>query len=243
MPDPHPRFLTTRWSLVAAAGDSERAREALGELAQTYWFPLYAFARHLGVAPHEAEDVVQSFFARLLETHDLARVVRGEARFRSFLRAALRNFVANRRAQDLAEKRGGGRVALAIDLGDAESRFVADQAGREVDPEIAFERTWARELVARALANLADEYRTTGRGDLHAVLQEHLYATGDGADGAARAGLEPGAFRVAVHRLRRRFRDALLQEVADTVRDPGEAAAELDAVLRALAAPDPREDR
>lgn len=241
--EPDRRFLTTRWSLVAAAGDSERAREALGELARTYWFPLYAFARHLGVPAHEAEDVVQSFFARLLETHDLAKVVRGESRFRAFLRAALRNFVANRRVHDAAQKRGGGRVALAVDLGEAESRFVAEQAGREVDPETVFERTWARELVARALANLEAEYRSTGRGDLYGLLREHLYASDDSAGAAARAGLEPGAFRVAVHRLRRRFRDALLQEVADTVRDPDAAAHELDAVLRALAAPDPREDR
>lgn len=232
------RFLTTRWSLVAAAGDSERAREALGELAQAYWFPLYAYARRLGVGAHEAEDVVQSFFARLVETRDLAKVVRGEARFRAFLRAALRNFVANRRAHDETLKRGGGRVALAIDLGAAESRFVADRVGREVDPETAFERTWARELVARALADLEREYRSTGRGDLYDALRGQLVATGDTTAAAERAGLEPGAFRVAVHRLRRRFRDALVQQVAETVRDPGEAELELDAVLRALAATD-----
>lgn len=237
-----PRFLTTRWSLVAAAADSERAREALGQLAQAYWFPLYAYARRLGVAAHESEDVVQSFFARLLETGDLAKVVRGEARFRAFLRAALRHFVANRRAEDRAEKRGGGRVALDVDLGVAESRFVAECAGREADPEAVFERVWACELVARALASLEAEYRGTGRGDVFDALRGELEGAGDPAATAARAGLEPGAYRVAVHRLRRRFRDALIEEVNDTVRDPDDAAAELDAVLRALARTDPRED-
>lgn len=241
MSAPDPRFLTTRWSLVAAAADSERSREALGALANAYWFPLYAYARQLGVAAHESEDVVQSFFARLLETGDLAKVVRGEARFRAFLRAALRNFVANRRAADRAEKRGGGRVALDVDLGAAESRFVAECAGREADPESVFERVWARELVGRALANLETEYRDTGRGDLWDVLRGELEGAGDPAAGPERAGLEPGAYRVAVHRLRRRFRDALLAEVNDTVRDPDDAAAELDAVLRALAGGDPRE--
>ncbi len=235
MPAQNNRFLTTRWSLVAAAADSERAREALGALAQAYWFPLYALARRLGVNDHEAEDVVQSFFARLLETGDLGRVVRGESRFRAFLRVAFKNFVANHRAHDRAEKRGGGRVALAIDLSDAETRFVAECAGSEIDPLAAFEVVWARELVARALANLETEYRGTGRGDLFDVLRTELQAVGETTDGAARAGLEPGAYRVAVHRLRRRFRDALIQEVADTVRDQGDAAGELDAVLRALA--------
>lgn len=238
MSEPSHRFLTTRWSLVAAAAGSERAREALGGLAQAYWFPLYAFARKLGVPAHEAEDVVQSFFARLIETGDLAKVVRGESRFRAFLRAALRNFVANRRAHDRAAKRGGGRVALAIDLGDAEARFVAECPGRETEPEAAFERVWARELVGRALANLEAEYKSTGRGEVYDVLAAELQG-GAATDGAVRLGLEPGAYRVAVHRLRRRFREALLQEVQDTVRDPDDTAGELDAVLRALAAPDP----
>src|SRR5688500_14548401 len=122
------QFLTTRWSLVAAAGDSERAREALGELAQAYSFPLYAFARRLGVPAHVAEDAGQAFFSRLIATNALAHVVAGHGRFRSFRRVALKNHVANLRARERAEKRGGGRVRLGIDLADAEERYVADRA-------------------------------------------------------------------------------------------------------------------
>ena len=242
MSPPDARFTSTRWSLVAAAADSERAREALGALAQAYWYPLYAYARRLGVDANEAEDVVQGFFARLLATGDLAKFVRGEARFRSFLRAALRNFVANHRAAERAAKRGGDRLVLAADCGDAERRFISEAEGRDHQPEREFEHAWARELVARALASLEAEYRGTGRSQLFETLRGELEGRVD-PGAAERAALAPGAWRVAVHRIRRRFREALLQEVTETVRDRGDAEAELQELLLVLSgrdfSPDP----
>ncbi len=233
-PDPDARFLTTRWSLVAAAGDSERAREALGELARAYAYPLYAFARRLGVPAGEAEDVVQDFFARWVEKRDLARFVRGEGRFRSFLRVALRNHVANLRDRARADRRGGGRVRLAIDLSDAERRLVSERAAPDESPERAYERTWAREVLARSLERLREEYERTGRGEVFGVLAPHLQGGGDIQADAVRLGLEPGAVRVAVHRLRRRFRDALDQEVSETVDGRERVADEIGELLRAL---------
>jgi RNA polymerase sigma-70 factor (ECF subfamily) len=231
-------FHTTRWSLVAAAGDSERAREALGELAQAYSFPLYAFARRLGVPAHDAEDAVQGFFARLLATNDLARVVEGHGRFRSFLRVALRNHVANLRARERAEKRGGGRVRLGIDLADAEERFVADRVDPGAPPEEVFERDWALAVLARAMARLESEYRGSGRGVVFDALRGHLQGEIDPAQAAGQLGLEPGAVRVAAHRLRQRLRAALEAEIADTVDGAERVSAELDDLFRALSARD-----
>ena len=239
-------FLTTRWSLVAAAGDVERAREALGELARIYWYPLYAHARRLGLDSHAAEDVVQSFFARLYATHDLARVSAETGRFRGFLRVALAHHVANHRAAARAEKRGGGRVALGVDIGEAEARYLGEAVGREEDPARTYDRAFARTLVARALGRVGDEYRATGRGPLYEALAVHLEGQGDGPAGspaeraeeraraAAALGLDPGAFRVALHRLRQRLGEALRDEVRDTVRDPAETEDELRSLLRAL---------
>jgi RNA polymerase sigma-70 factor (ECF subfamily) len=232
------RFLTTRWSLVAAAGDSERAREALGELAQAYSFPLYAFARRLGVPAHDAEDAVQSFFARLIATNDLAHVVMGHGRFRSFLRVALKNHVANMRRTERAEKRGGGRVRLGIDLADAEERFVADRADPGAPAEEVFERDWALAVLARAMSRLEAEYRGSGRGAVFDALRTHLQGEIDPAAAARQLGLEPGAVRVAAHRMRQRLRAALEAEIRDTVDAPERVADELDDLFRALAAPD-----
>jgi len=232
------QFHTTRWSLVAAAGNSERAREALGELAQAYSFPLYAFARRLGVPAHDAEDAVQSFFARLIATNDLAHVVEGHGRFRSFLRVALKNHVANLRARERAEKRGGGRVRLGIDLADAEERFVADRVDPGAAPEEVFERDWALAVLARAMARLEAEYRGSGRSPVFDALRPHLQGELDPGQAARQLGLEPGAIRVAAHRLRQRLRAALEAEIRDTVGGPECVSAELDELFRALAAPD-----
>ena len=234
-------FMTTRWSLVEAAGaaDDERARHALASVCQAYWLPLYAFVRRRGVAAADAEDVVQGFFARLVETRDLAKFVRGEARFRSFLRTAIANYLANVRAGERAAKRGGGRVVLAIDAPDAERRLALAPA-QDASPEDAFDRDWAREVIRIALEGLRADYERTGRGAVFTALEPFLQA-GEGAppiaDVARRLEKDEVAVRVALHRLRERFRRRLDSELAGTLTDPAAVAEERGRLLRALARP------
>ncbi|TAJ15985.1 MAG: sigma-70 family RNA polymerase sigma factor [Planctomycetota bacterium] len=232
-------FHTTRWSLVLAARASDAP--ALEELCRAYWLPLYAYVRRSGFAAHEAEDVVQAFFARLLEKRDLDAVGPEKGRFRSFLLASLRHFVSNWRDHARAEKRGGGRVValsqLALDFGGADER-VAALAGDASDPERAFEQAWARELLCACVDALGREYKDSGRAAVFDELKDELQgAAGDGrvAAHAARLGLTEGAVKVAVHRLRARFRDKVRERVAATVARDADVDDELAALLRALA--------
>lgn len=235
MPD---EFLTTRWSLVEAvgSGDEERARAALAELCEQYWFPLYAFVRRRGAAAHAAEDVVQGFFADLIERGDLARVTRGAGRFRAFLKVAARNFLANERDRERALKRGGGRVRLGLDFGDAESRLAAEPTHDET-PERTFDRLWALELLQGALAALEAEYRDTQRGATFDALRAALAGGAERVDYAAAAahlGTSPGACRVAATRLRQRLGEHLRARIAETVSHPREVEGELDELMAAL---------
>ena len=233
-----PSFLTTRWSLIEAAGaaDGERARAALSELCADYWFPLYAYVRRTGVGAVEAEDVVQGFFADLLERGDLARVTRGAGRFRGFLKVAVKHHLANVRDRERAAKRGGGRVRLAIDLQGAAERFEREQ-GREEEPERAFDRLWALELLERCVAELEAEYVHSGREAVFAALAGALQGGGeslDHAEAARRLATSEGAVRVAAHRLRKRFGERLRARIAETVADPAQVELELDELLAAL---------
>lgn len=232
------RFRSTRWSLVAAAGaaDGERARAALAELCQTYWYPLYAFVRRGGVPAADAEDVVQGFFARLIEKRDLARVVRGQGHFRSFLRVAVRNHLAGVRASQRALKRGGGQVRLAVDFDDAAERFERE-APLDESPERAFDRSWAVGLMERALAELREEYASSGRGAVFEALVPFVQAGFEEADPssvAARLNMSAGAVRVAVHRLRQRFQACVRRSISETLADEGDVDAELEELFRAL---------
>ncbi|MBM3976760.1 MAG: sigma-70 family RNA polymerase sigma factor [Planctomycetes bacterium] len=238
MSAPQP-FHTTRWSLVLAARDAQRP--ALEELCRAYWLPLYAYARRSGFESHEAEDVVQAFFARLLEKRDLAAVGPEKGRFRSFLLVALRHFVANWRDRERAEKRGGGRVrsstGLDLDLPGADARL-AQMAPATDDPERAYEQVWARELLRACLEDLGREYAGSGRGAVFDELKDGLQGTlGEGqvAERAERLGLTAGALKVALHRLRTRFRDKVRERIAATVESEADVDDELAALLRALA--------
>jgi len=239
-PDPSPGFGTTRWTWVGAAGgaDSERARAALAELCAAYWYPLYAFVRRSGVAASEAEDVVQDFFARLIEKRDLGQVVRGRGRFRSFLCVAVRNHLANLRDRERAAKRGGGRVRLAVDLGAAAERYERELPAIERDtPERIFDRAWARELMAACLVGLEQEYELSGRGPTFRALRDRLVPGSSGAplsELARELGSSEGALRVATHRLRARFGERLREEIARTVASPEEIEAEIDELFRAV---------
>jgi DNA-directed RNA polymerase specialized sigma24 family protein len=232
-------FLTTRWSLVEAAGgsDGERARAALAELCGDYWYPLYAYVRRCGVDADGAQDVVQGFFADLIERGDLGRLSRGAGRFRGFLKVAVRNHLANLRDRERAAKRGGGRVRLSVDLDGAAERYAREPAGDDETPERAFDRLWALELLERCVAELGAEYAASGRELVFEELKGALQGADEGLDypaAAARLGTSEGAVRVAVHRLRKRFGERLRARIAETVARADEVEGELDDLFQAL---------
>lgn len=232
-------FATTRWSLVQAAGDGQEtpAREALGTLCETYWFPLYAFARRRGLSPVEAEDRTQSFFAFVLEGNVIARADRQRGRFRSFLLKSLQNFLATEQRRDEAQKRGGGRVILSLDVAQAEHRYEREPISQET-PERLFERQWALTVLQTTLDKLRAEYRAESRGDLCESLEPHLHGDENRLpylELAARFGLSEEAIKSAAHRLRRRYRELLRAEVAETLSDPADVDDELHSLMKAVA--------
>ncbi|MCB9915267.1 MAG: hypothetical protein H6828_08970 [Planctomycetes bacterium] len=240
MSDPTPRpFLTTRWSLVRAArGEGEDARRSLGELCEAYWYPLYAYLRRHGEAHAAAQDAVQGYLAAVLERGDLARLEPELGRFRGWLLAGLRNYASKQRAHDRAQKRGGGRVVLAVDWEDGRARFGGGPASTRT-PEQEFDRAWALAALARARARVAADYAERGKAELFAALEPELDPGAPGRDRAelARAlDLREGALKVAVHRLRQRFGAALRAEVAETLSADRDVDDELAELMRALGA-------
>lgn len=229
---PH-RFLTTRWSIVlAAGGNTADAREALARLCQLYWFPLFACIRRWGHSPDEAKDLTQEFFARLLQRRDLASVDPSRGRFRSFLLASLKHFLLNEQDRERALKRGGRHTVIPLD-GDTGREPLSVEPADADTPETVFERQWAVTLLNRVLARLRAEYVARGRAATIDVLQGFLTGQGTEAtygDAGRALGLSEGAVKVAVHRMRRRFGELLRAEIADTVLD----AADIDAEIRYL---------
>jgi DNA-directed RNA polymerase specialized sigma24 family protein len=233
-------FATTRWSLIAqaTAADSPEARSALEELCRAYWHPLYSFVRRGGRSPEDAQDLTQSFFARLLEHDYLARADHGRGRFRTFLLTSLRNFLADEHARATAAKRGGGRPILSLDVEEAEAGYLAAAMADDVTPEQLFERRWAFALIERSLVRLRGEYAARGRGEVFDRLQELLWGdattTVSIADVSAELGQTENATRVAVHRLRERFGEVVRSEIAETVESPAEIQGELEHLFAAL---------
>ena len=228
-------FLTTRWSLVLAAG-AERpdSASALSELCETYWYPLYAYVRRRGYSADDAQDLTQSFFARLLEKNAVGVADPSRGRFRAFLLGSLKHFLANEWNRARAQKRGGGQLVLSIDYRAADQRF-GDDPPDDLTPESAFERSWALEVLDHALERLDDQYRRRGKQRIFAELRDTLVAGASPPsykEVAERLSMTEGAVKVAVHRLRQGFREALRREIAQTV----EGADELDAELRDLIA-------
>ena len=228
-------FLTTRWSLVTVAGgEGEQARAALEQLCADSWYPLYAYVRRCGVRAEDAQDVVQGFFARLIERRDLARLTPEAGRFRHFLQACVRNHLAGWREHNRAQKRGGGAVHVPLDFAAAGERYGRELALEEA-PERTFDRLWALELLERCVADLEAEYRASGRAELFAALRGTLQGEApQHSEVAARLGMGEGAVRVAIHRLRQRFGKQLRTRIAATVGSPEEVEAELQELLKAL---------
>jgi RNA polymerase sigma factor (sigma-70 family) len=231
------RFPTTRWSLVVAAGDPHRkeARSALVSLCEHYWYPLYAYLRRRGYPSHHAQDLTQEFFIRVLEGRYLDRADPEKGRFRSFLLTSLKFFVADEEDRNRARKRGGG-IVVAIEYSSGEERYQREPAHDET-PERIYERRWALSLIDRVVEKLREKFVHHGRPDHFERLKVFLLGHSDApyAALAREMNTSEGALKVAIHRLRKRYRELFRQEIADTVADPAEVESELRFLAAVLA--------
>ena len=229
-------FHTTRWSIVVSAqGDGSGVHVALAKLCHTYWFPLYAFVRRQGMSSHDAQDLTQEFFARLLAKGWLGGVDRERGRFRSWLLASMKHFLANEWDKARTARRGGDAVLFSFDALDAESRLLLEPATDSA--EKIYDRRWATMLLDQVLARLRTEMAGAGRLAHFEALKFCL--TGERsayAEVGARLAMSEGAVKVAVHRMRERYRALLRAEIAETVAGPEEIEDELRALLAALSA-------
>jgi RNA polymerase sigma factor (sigma-70 family) len=211
-------FHTTHWSvIVSAQGDGSGAQESLAKLCQAYWYPLYAFVRRQGVSEHDAEDLTQEFFARLLEKGWLDGVDRERGRFRSWLLASMKHFLANEWDRAGALKRGGGAAVISLDALTAEQRYALEPADT-ASAEKLFDRCWAFQLLDQVLARLRAEFEESGKAQLFDELKGAII--GDSApyaEIATRLGATESAVKAAAHRLRVRYRELLRAEIAATV--------------------------
>jgi RNA polymerase sigma-70 factor (ECF subfamily) len=227
-------FQTTHWSLVLRAGNrAEReAGDALAALCERYWYPLYAYVRRRTPDIHEAQDLTQEFFARLLEKNTLAAASPERGRFRSFLLAAFKNFIANRRDHDRAVKRGGAARTFLLDLEKGELRLRMESA-RDLTPERLYERQWVLTLLDLVMDRLQRECASSGKAGRFERLKEALTGGKERlpyAEVAGELGISEEAARRAASRLRKRFRELLREEVSQTVAEP----ADIDDEIRSL---------
>jgi RNA polymerase sigma factor (sigma-70 family) len=232
------QFTTTHWSVVLAAGHCETARsaQALEALCRTYWHPLYAYVRRRGYAEHEAQDLTQEFFARLLATDSLRAVDRGKGRFRSFLLAAMEHFLAKEWRRSQAQKRGGGVSFLPFE-GSAPESGPLQVAAPGLTPEEFYDQQWAITLLEQAVGKLRQEYRDAGKGEVFEELK--IYLTLERGEEsyaalAARLNMTVAAIKMAVSRMRHRYGELLRAEIASTVSRPEEVGEELRALAAAL---------
>ena len=225
------QFTTTHWSVVLVAGrhPSPQADEALEVLCRTYWYALYAFVRRQGYGVMDAQDLTQEFFARFLEKQYIERADPERGRFRTFLLACLKNFLANEWDRAQTVKRGGALKTISWDEHAAENQFIAEPA-TIVSPEDAFEKRWAGVLLEQVLLRLREEFAAAGKTEAFNALKEFLWSADSSvsyAELAAQLSLSEGAARVAVHRFRQRYRELLRTGIANTVADPAEVDDEL----------------
>jgi len=232
-----PEFQTTLWSVVLAASEpnAQHFRRALDALCATYWYPLYAFVRRQGYGPHEAEDLSQEFFARLIEKQFLNGVSAEKGRFRAFLLMAMKHFLANEWNREHRQKRGGGARLVQLDSEDPETRYLHEPAD-PVTPEIAYDRRWATTIVQRVVDRLRAEYAAAGKSALFEELKEFLaekQATPH-QEVADRHDISVSAVAVAIHRLRQRYCTVLRDEVAQTVSRAEDIEDEIRYLIRML---------
>jgi RNA polymerase sigma-70 factor (ECF subfamily) len=233
------RFATTHWSMVVSAGGphSSEAGRALAALCENYWFPLYAFVRHAGYTAEDAQDLTQEFFVRLLTKNYLAVADRQRGRFRSFLLGAMKHFLANQERHQAAQKRGGHGLTISLDFHTGESRYSQIEPVDHLTPERLYEKRWALTLLDLVLIRLREEFRGAGKLNLFDTLKQFL-AGGTAKPAylevAEQLDMTEGAVKVAVHRLRRRYRKLLKEEIARTTAGPEEMEDELGELLAAL---------
>jgi RNA polymerase sigma-70 factor (ECF subfamily) len=230
-------FTTTHWTVVRqATGDSPLATAALETLARAYWYPLYAFVRRNGHSPHDAQDLTQAFFARLLEHGYLQNADRNQGRFRTFLLSSVKNFLNNEWKREIRKKRGGGQKALSLNDDTAETRFAAE-AFIEQPPDSVYDRGWAATLLERALTSLRSEFEQSGKLGLFEHLKVFVWGEKSAlsyAEMAVPLNMTEGAVKVSVHRLRQRYGELLRTEVAHTVSTPDEVNEELRYLLAVI---------
>src|ERR1017187_4544294 len=231
-------FTTTHWSLVLNARDpsSPLATEALEKLCRTYWYPLYVYVRRQGEDDESAKDLTQGFFVRLLEKNYLAQVQREKGKFRSFLLASLKHFVADERDKARAQKRGGGQVIISLDDTTWEDRYRLEPV-EAMDAEKLYERRWALTLLEQARARVREEYVKAGKAEHY----DHLKAFESGdqnapsyAQVAAELELTESAVKSAVFRMRQRYRELVREEVANTLDNPAEVDAEITYLISVI---------
>ena len=226
------QFPTTQWTLVLAAGDPQRkdARSALVSLCENYWYPLYAYLRRRGYAPDRAQDLTQEFFMRVLEGRYLDRADPEKGRFRSFILTSLKFFAADEQDRQRARKRGGGAVvSFEFSSGESGEERYQREPGHDETPDRIFERRWALSMLERVMERLRDEFVQHDRPENFERMKVFLLGQSE-APYAALAGemnTSEGALKVAIHRLRKRYRELFRQEIADTVADPAEVESEL----------------
>lgn len=222
--------------LAAGAEGSSQAVAAMQELCGDYWYPLYAHIRRRGSTSHDAQDLTQEFFAQLLSRHDLAQVGREKGRFRSFLLASLQHFLANQRKKANRLKRGGGQIIVSIDPASAEDRY-AREPSHDLATDKLFERRWAMTLLDQSIDRLRHEFVSAGKLPLFERLKVYLTSGENGpayADVAAQLGLSESAVKMAVSRLRKRYRQVLRAEIGRTVAGPDEIEGEIRDLFAAL---------
>lgn len=237
-PQPAAAFRTTHWSAVLLAGRDSlpAAQAALEDLCRTYWFPLYAFVRRQGRSHADAQDLVQGFFAQLLERRDLAEVHPDKGRFRTFLLAALSHHLANEWHRARALKRGGGAAVVPLDAGESEGRYERAPATADA-PEVAYDRAWADQMLRGVLSRLRHECERDGGTERFEALKGSLLGErGDEpyTELARRLGTTEAGVKSAMHRLRRRFRELFREEISRTVATEAEIEDELRHLVRVM---------
>ncbi len=231
-------FATTQWTLVwkAATEDPQTSRPAFSELFQRYWQPLFFVARQKGLSKEDAEDAIQEFFSSLLSDSFLGKAEPISGRFRNYLSVAWKRFLIDDYRRQNSEKRGGAMQQLVLDVNSLESKWQA-AASQAPEVERLFEKAWAESVLANVRRELAKEYAMRGRAELFEVLFAYVTLPLNATDYetvGAKCNLTPGASKVAIHRLRRRFGEMLREVIAETVADPVEIDLEIDELLAAL---------
>ena len=231
-------FATTHWSVVLSARESDapQAAAALAELGRIYWYPLYAFVRRKGYTPHDAQDLTQGFFERLLEKNYVAQADRERGRFRTYLLTALMHFLADEWDKARRLKRGGGREIISFDAASAEERYRLEPTD-QLDAARLYERRWVTTLFDKVLERLEQEFRDSGKRELFDGLKSSLLAEERGLNYSqlgSLLGLTESAVKQAVHRMRRRYRELFREEIAQTVAGPGEVEDELKHIFAVL---------